>query len=59
MKIAPRHDVECVASVRDAIGPDVDLRVDCNQGYRVAEAVKMIRQIEPYGVEMVEQPTAW
>ena len=59
LKIAPRHDVECVASVRDAIGPDVDLRVDCNQGYRVAEAVKMIRQIEPYGVEMVEQPTAW
>ena len=59
LKIAPGHDVNCVASVRDAIGDSIDLRVDCNQGYRVAEAVKMIRQIEPYNVEMVEQPTVW
>ena len=59
LKIAPGHDVECVAAVREAIGDDVDLRVDCNQGYRVSEAVKMIRNIEPYGIEMVEQPTIW
>ncbi len=59
LKIAPGHDVDCVAAVRDAIGDDVNLRVDCNQGYRVSEAVKMIRAIEPYGIEMVEQPTIW
>lgn len=59
LKIAPGHDVGCVAAVRDAIGEGVDLRVDCNQGYRTAEAVKMIREIEPYGVELVEQPTVW
>jgi L-alanine-DL-glutamate epimerase-like enolase superfamily enzyme len=59
LKIAPGRDVECVAAVRDAIGNDVTLRVDCNQGYRVSEAVKMIRDIEPYGIEMVEQPTIW
>ena len=59
LKIAPGQDVECVAAVREAIGDDVDLRVDCNQGYRVSEAVKMIRNIEPYGIEMVEQPTIW
>jgi len=59
LKIAPGRDVECVAAVREAIGYDVDLRVDCNQGYRVSEAVKMIRHIEPYDIEMVEQPTIW
>jgi L-alanine-DL-glutamate epimerase-like enolase superfamily enzyme len=59
LKIAPGHDVDCVAAVRDAIGGGVDLRVDCNQGYRTAEAVKMIREIEPYGIEFVEQPTVW
>jgi muconate cycloisomerase len=59
LKIAPGHDVACVASVRDAIGEDANLRVDCNQGYRVSEAVKMIRNIEPFDVEMVEQPTIW
>ena len=59
LKIAPSSDVDCVAAVRDAIGGGVDLRVDCNQGYRTAEAVKMIREIEPYGIEFVEQPTVW
>jgi L-alanine-DL-glutamate epimerase-like enolase superfamily enzyme len=59
LKIAPGHDVDCVAAVRDAIRGGVDLRVDCNQGYRTAEAVKMIREIEPYGIEFVEQPTVW
>jgi muconate cycloisomerase len=59
LKIAPGHDVGCVAAVRDAIGGGIDLRVDCNQGYRTAEAIKMIRDIEPYGVELVEQPTVW
>lgn len=59
LKIAPGRDVDCVAAVRDAIGGGVDLRVDCNQGYRVSEAIKMIREIEPYGIEFVEQPTVW
>ena len=59
LKIAPGHDVDCVAAVREAIGEECTLRVDCNQGYRVSEAVKMIRDIEPYGVEMIEQPTIW
>jgi len=59
LKIAPGYDVDCVASVRDAIGEGVDLRVDCNQGYRTPEAIKMIRNIEPYDIEFVEQPTIW
>lgn len=59
LKIGPGKDVECTAAVREAVGEDVSLRVDCNQGYGVADAVKMIRAIEPYGVELVEQPTVW
>ena len=59
LKIGPGKDVECTAAVRDAVGEEVTLRVDCNQGYGVADAVKMIRTIEPYGVELVEQPTVW
>ena len=57
LKIAPGRDIDCVESVRDAIGENIDLRVDCNQGYIVSEAVKMIRQIETYDIELVEQPT--
>jgi len=59
LKIAPGRDIDCVESVRDAIGENIDLRVDCNQGYIVSEAVKMIRKIEQYDIELVEQPTVW
>ena len=59
LKIGPGRDVDCVEAVRDAVGDEVTLRVDCNQGYGVADAVKLIRAIEPYGVELVEQPTVW
>jgi len=59
LKIAPGRDIDCVESVRYAIGENIDLRVDCNQGYIVSEAVKMIRKIEQYDIELVEQPTVW
>jgi L-alanine-DL-glutamate epimerase-like enolase superfamily enzyme len=59
LKIGPKRDATCVKAMREAIGEDVVLRVDCNQGYAAHEAVKMIREIEQWGVELVEQPTVW
>jgi L-alanine-DL-glutamate epimerase-like enolase superfamily enzyme len=59
LKIALGHDVDGVVAIRETVGDEVDLRVDGNQGYRTDEAIKMIREIEPYGVELVEQPTVW
>ena len=51
-------DVQRVASVRDAVGPDVAIRVDANQGWTREEAVVVIRALEvaDLGVEFVEQP---
>ncbi len=51
-------DVQRVASVRDAVGPDVALRLDANQGWTREEAVQVIRALEvaDLGVELVEQP---
>jgi muconate cycloisomerase len=51
-------DVEVVAAVRDVVGPEVRLRVDYNQAYRPAEAVRAIAAIEPYGIDAAEQPVA-
>ncbi len=59
LKIAPGRDVECVRAVREAVGDEVSIRVDCNQGYSTHQAIKMIRALEPYDVELVEQPTIW
>jgi muconate cycloisomerase len=50
------HDVERVRRIREAVGPDVSLRVDANQGWDRATALSAIRAIEPYRVDFVEQP---
>ncbi|SBT65427.1 muconate cycloisomerase [Micromonospora sediminicola] len=53
-----RGDLDRVRSVRAAVGPDVRIRLDANQGWTPREAVRVIRGIEDAGldVELVEQP---
>ncbi|PYN12651.1 MAG: hypothetical protein DME05_20945 [Candidatus Rokuibacteriota bacterium] len=50
------HDVERVRRLREAVGPDVSLRVDANQGWDRATALQAIRALEPYRLDFVEQP---
>jgi len=59
LKIGPKRDVENVRALREAVGDSVTIRVDCNQCYSTHEAIRVIKAIEGYGVELVEQPTAW
>jgi L-alanine-DL-glutamate epimerase-like enolase superfamily enzyme len=51
-------DVERVLAARAAVGPDVALRLDANQGWTAREAVRVISALEDAGadVELVEQP---
>jgi muconate cycloisomerase len=50
------HDVERVRRIREAVGPDVALRVDANQGWDRPTALAAIRALEPHGLDFVEQP---
>jgi muconate/chloromuconate cycloisomerase len=50
------HDVERVRRIREAVGPDVKLRVDANQGWDRATALRAIRALEPFDLDFVEQP---
>jgi muconate cycloisomerase len=59
LKIGPGQDARNVESIREAVGEEVTLRVDGNQGYSVAEAAKAIRAMEPFDIELMEQPTPW
>ncbi|OKI04031.1 dipeptide epimerase [Streptomyces sp. CB02923] len=53
-------DVDRVTAVREAVGPEVRIRLDANQGWTPREAVRIIRSLEDAGVgaEFVEQPVA-
>jgi len=59
LKIGPGQDEANLKALREAVGDDITIRVDGNQGYSTAEAVKAIRAMEPHGIELVEQPTPW
>jgi len=49
-------DVERVAHVRDAIGPNIRITVDANGGWSVSQSIAACRQLRGYGVLFVEQP---
>ena len=50
------EDIERVAAVREAIGPDVDLMADANQGFTVNHAIRVGRALEPYNLVWFEEP---
>ncbi len=51
-------DIRRVAAVREAIGGGVMLRVDANDHYQPADAIRLIRALERYDLEHVEQPVS-
>lgn len=52
----PEVEIERIAAVRAAIGDQILLIPDANQGWTPQIAVQCIRKMEPYRVAWVEQP---
>ena len=55
LKLGSDDDAARLAAVR-AARPDAILRVDANAGWAPQEAIERLREIERFGLEMVEQP---
>lgn len=51
-------DVERIREIRQAVGSDIKIRVDANQGWTPKQAVSIIQRMEDLGlgVDLVEQP---
>ncbi|HYZ99460.1 MAG TPA: mandelate racemase/muconate lactonizing enzyme family protein [Acidimicrobiales bacterium] len=54
----PRADVEIVEAVRDGAGPGARLRIDANEAWSPAATLRIVRQLERFDLEFVEQPTS-
>lgn len=56
----PELDLARMKAIRAAVGYEVKLRIDANQGWKPKEAVKILRSMEDAGlnIELVEQPVA-
>ncbi len=51
------EDLERLAAIRGA-RPEVKLRIDANAGWKVEDALRMVRELERFDLEMIEQPVA-
>jgi L-alanine-DL-glutamate epimerase-like enolase superfamily enzyme len=53
-----QRDLARVALAREVIGPDRELYVDANGGYRVGQAVRVGRRLADHGVTWFEEPVS-
>jgi L-alanine-DL-glutamate epimerase-like enolase superfamily enzyme len=51
-------DRERVRAVREAVGPSMALRADANAGYSVDDAIALGKLLEPFDMQLLEQPVA-
>jgi len=56
LKYRPGWDLDMVAAVR-ARFPDLTVHIDCNSAYTL-DALDMFRQLDAFGLAMIEQPLA-
>ncbi|MGE5049358.1 MAG: mandelate racemase/muconate lactonizing enzyme family protein [Deltaproteobacteria bacterium] len=57
LKVGFEDDYARAAVVRDAVGPEVKLRLDANGAWTAEEALCRLRELAPLGIELCEQPT--
>lgn len=58
LKLGTGDDVAQVRAVREAVGPRARIRVDANAAWDVETAKRSLGELEPYEIELVEQPVA-
>ena len=54
----PEETAEHFAAVRESVGPDVKLLVDCHGRFTVATAIRLARVLTPYDLYAFEDPVA-
>lgn len=51
-----RYAEQCVAAMRDAVGPDIDIMVDCHARPSPRMGMQFARALEPYNLYFFEEP---
>ena len=49
-------DVKRMKAIREAVGYEIPLRVDANQGWEVEEAISTLKALYPFNVQHCEEP---
>ena len=51
-----REDIQRLAAVRKAVGDDIEIYIDANNGYYAKQAIRMAKAFEEYRVGWFEEP---
>jgi L-alanine-DL-glutamate epimerase-like enolase superfamily enzyme len=51
-----KEDVKRIAAIRDAVGKQIPLRIDANQGWTVQEAIETLQALAPFDIQHCEEP---
>jgi L-alanine-DL-glutamate epimerase-like enolase superfamily enzyme len=50
------RDINRILQIRAAIGPDLPLRLDANQGWDQESAIHIMNELAPYNIQFCEEP---
>lgn len=54
------EDIERISKIREAVGPELLLRIDANQGWNYESAIKALTSMADLNIQFCEQPmSAW
>jgi len=53
-----RKDVERIRAIRAAVGDEIPIRIDANQGWKVNEAIETLNALEEFNIQHCEEPIA-
>ena len=51
-----KADAERLKAIREAVGPDFNLRIDANAGYDAETSIALAKLMEPVNLQLFEQP---
>jgi L-alanine-DL-glutamate epimerase-like enolase superfamily enzyme len=56
-RLSPKEEEARLKAARDAVGPDIELMMDCNNGWTdTTQAMQYIRRFEAYDPYFIEEP---
>jgi L-alanine-DL-glutamate epimerase-like enolase superfamily enzyme len=57
--VNPDEDIDTTLAIRAAVGPDIKIRLDANEGYNIDDSIRVVNTLESQGadLEFLEQPT--
>ncbi|MGC4035371.1 MAG: dipeptide epimerase [Chitinophagaceae bacterium] len=51
-----KTDVKRIKAIRDAVGNEIPLRIDANQGWNIEEAIATLKALSKFGIQHCEEP---